>query len=291
MRQRVLGALFGILMIVFGVHTFMQGMREMRGPDDGGLLDRPLPGTATLRAWEECTPAETAYAASRPTWTAVSGVDPSAPWTVRERTAALALVFPATRTSEAPAPRDCTEAGGAIFRRVASVDAADALAHAEDVAAHARVIALAGYIDTRASLLAYCGDDVVDDYQWECMRLNDAMMRMATTALTLAARAESDEPELREQHSWSHGLTTIRGSIGEMAASAVRVLALPEGVRPDVRSLVAHTLAEDLPAARAVAGDATPFVALRAQLAALAEHEAQPDVRESITLALTRWPQ
>lgn len=290
MGRRIIGLVFGVMMLGWGVFTTLRGCREMAPLDDGGLLDRVLPMPPAPRAWEVCPPDETAYAASRPAAAPVA-VDVAAPWTPRQRVAATGPAFPLTLGPSGAAPRDCSPVSGATFRRFATADDFLAIASDETSTTTARAAAISELSGGAPAVIeVYCGDATVDDYQWECGRVLSAQLRIAAALLGLETRIAHDDPTVVERTPWVNGMSEVRSGVVQMGDSIVRFLELPAGVRPTVRALFAHVLAEDHTAARAYVTDVARLAPIRARLVALAARESQPEVRDALALALSRWP-
>jgi hypothetical protein len=293
MGRRIFGVVVGLGMVGMGVHQMMRGAHSMQtDEDEAALLARPLPVTDPPRPWDACPPDEVAYASSRPPWTAPAGLDLTAAWTIPQREGAARTAFPEGAAASAPMPRDCSPESGAAFRRLATFPGVDAIAADESVTLSARIGAVGRYMGALVPpAAAYCGAASVDDYQWECARIMATSLRVAVILLPLTARREAEDPSVRANEHWTHGLATTRGAITQTASDSLRLLELPAGVRPGVRLLSAHVLADDFPPVRGLIEDTSTLPALRARLATLASTDAQPDVRETLAVALSRWPE
>ncbi len=280
----------GLGMLAWGAHTAWRGMHEL-GVIPNPLLARTEPAAAPLRPWEACSPEEIAYAQAQAAWSPTPGIDLASAWTGAQRVTAARAVYPTGLALGTPLPRDCSPASGAAFRRFANVAGVEALAADESANAYQRVLAASAFVEASMPPVAlYCAGDRIDDYQWECVRLTSASLRMTSMILPTIVRAEQTDSSLRERESWVHGQATIRGSVAITGNDALRLLEMPGGVRPSVRLYLANMLAEDFPAARAQAADTTPFPPLRQRLVALAARETQPDVSAALAVALSRWP-
>ncbi len=283
--RRILGLALGILMLSFSGYRLWRQFSADRAEDE--LRERPL-APAAPHAWEACPADEVAYAATRPPYTAPAGVDPRAPWSVAQRSELATRVFP--QGLPVAFPRDCAPSGGPTFQRFASFDEAASLAN-DPAPPFARISALGTMAESLQPLvLAYCTAEQIDDYQWECARLNVATFRFSTAFLGLVPIAEAEDRGVARSAEWQNGLATSRRAVAQTADDIVTLLELDGGVRPGVRALLARGLAEELPAARALVPDQAAFAPIRARAAALAAREAQPDVRAQLTLALSRWP-
>lgn len=282
--RRVLGFVVGLLLLSVSAYRLWHRFSAGRAEDE--LRARPLAPMAP-RAWEACPADEVAYAASRPPYTAPAGIDPAAAWSVTQRSELATRVFP--QGLPVAYPRDCAATGGPTFRRFASFDEAATIAN-DSAPPMARIGALAAIAESLEPLVyAYCTPERIDDYQWECARINVASFRFSSAFLGLIPAAEAADHEVARNTQWQNGLATSRSAVAQTADDLVRMLELDGGVRPSVRALLAHGLAEDLPAARVLVPDQTLFAPIRARVVAPAAREQQPDVRAQLELALTRW--
>lgn len=290
--RRVLGLLVGLAMLGGGIHNVMQGVRSMRTHSaSDALMTRPEPAVSPPRAWEACPESEVAYAQGRPGWTGPLGLDLTASWTLRQRLAAATAVYPLTLPTDAALPRDCAPSTGATFRRFIAIDALRGVAADETVSAEARVAAISESIAAYGGpATLYCGASWLDDYQWECARLTTSTLAIATVMVPLAMRAAAEDTRLSENEHFVHGLATVRDSIVTTGADVLRLLELPAGVRPGVRALLAHVLAEDFVPARALVTNTAALPPVRQRIVDLLARETQPEVHDALALALQNWP-
>ena len=296
MGRRVVGVLLGLVMLGWGITSIVRGVGEMHGHTNA-LLDRPLPAPGRPRAWEQCTPDETSYASAQPVWTPRTDLegsaldDMTAAWTPRERGTAVLHVYPMVGITEGPAPRDCAPSGGAVFRRFASNEDLLALGNDDAQPAMDRVAAVAaGGLAVAPMVLTYCRPERIDDYQWECARLRVASLQLSATVLRLENEVMRTLADAESNAHVTHGLQTSREATVGVIGDLITQLEAPSGVRPGVRALIARSLAEDLPHARAELPDQTPIVPMRARVVALAAQETQPDVQAALTAAIAVWP-